>query len=796
MGNIKKFINITSLIYTNYLINFTSLNIFIILLYLFDLRDQVTEVALFGSFTILVCQIFSSNSRSLILSKKNVVDPIEVIIQRFIFIFPIMILSTIFIYLYEFQDISLITSILFLIISQWIFEIVLSGKEIKSKKIDKSHFILYIISLFFIIFSLYIKNFLILKVIINFITLFVFYKIFVFLKDDSNKLQLYKLDIKNWFKSFIFSSFGSSLAIATSNFLFRFFIVILNSANLSSTLIVGFMFGSLPVSLFFHIFGASIVRENFNLKFVTKIFKIIFVILLVLCFLLIYRYINIFSLTPLDSSSLLIVTASCSVIGCFPMMLGLYRRQLYIQRIVKENFFYLDMIYSFGVILIIPIIYVLGNTNYYVLSFFVTGILSSIIYFFSNIIAKQKIIKLLLFLLPIPLFLTLFNPLKKLDVSLFNSLDIDMVNHIYSLPIPISIFVLPIVILALLSKIKFQIYSIYFFIFSFFISVFSLLFMQRLTFLNVLNLVQFFLPMSALICGEVVGKLENYKNNFLKYLFYISSTIILFDIFRMIILIYKNINLDLGIFAIYKDFEYTAAILLICISLSLITFIQKNNFIKLENVITLILLSFYIIFKNSLVIYLLVSILLILILITKIKFIKINKYNYIFTGLLVIITFYIINNFRLSYSNSSEFFEIFFNHRLQSYFLFVEEIFMNIQNFLFGSNIENKLYLKVPGVFNYYFDYIYNFGFISLLPFLYLIYLTFSKTWEIRKIISNNFQNLFLFFSLGYIIFIDSTFGSSLKQPYSGVLIYFIWGLYLSVIFPTKINIKKKNNRS
>ena len=57
------------------------------------------------------------------------------------------------------------------------------------------------------------------------------------------------------FLEFIFfSSFGSSLSISISNFLFRYFIVILSTLEISSAVIIGFMFGSLPVSLFYNIF--------------------------------------------------------------------------------------------------------------------------------------------------------------------------------------------------------------------------------------------------------------------------------------------------------------------------------------------------------------------------------------------------------------------------------------------------------------------------------------------------------------------------------------------------------------
>ena len=63
-------------------------------------------------------------------------------------------------------------------------------------------------------------------------------------------------------------------------------------------------------------------------------------------------------------------------------------------------------------------------------------------------------------------------------------------------------------------------------------------------------------------------------------------------------------------------------------------------------------------------------------------------------------------------------------HRYQSYVIFLDEIFKNFKNFFFGSNVNNSIYLEVHRIFNYYLDFIYNFGFLSLLPLIILIYLT------------------------------------------------------------------------
>ena len=132
---LNKLVTLGKSIYLNYAINFFSLNILVILLFLFDLNKLVNETALLASFVILTCQIFSGNSRTLVLANKNFINADDVIVLRLLFLFPITICSFLFIYLYNFSDISFASAIICLILSQWVYEIYLSKNELKSKKI-------------------------------------------------------------------------------------------------------------------------------------------------------------------------------------------------------------------------------------------------------------------------------------------------------------------------------------------------------------------------------------------------------------------------------------------------------------------------------------------------------------------------------------------------------------------------------------------------------------------------------------------------------------------------------------
>ena len=400
-----KIFNLTKTIYLNYAINLFSINILVILLYFFNLQKLVNETAILSSFAIVVCQIFSGNSRSLVLATKNYIKADSVITLRLMLVFPITIFCLFFLYQYNFSDYSFATSVFCLIISQWIYEIFLSKKELISKKIIFKHFILSSVVFLLVILTLYLKSIFYLKVVIFAYSFSIFYFIFsVHFKKDISIPKII-LDIKAIINLLIFSSYGSSLSIAISNFFFRFFLIKLLTEDLASTLIICFMIGSFPVSLFSQIIGASMLRLKINFRKLFKIFFIIFITSISISFLAVGDLFSKVNLETLDIQNSIKLTLVASFLGVYPMMMGLFRRQFFLTNSYKrESFFYLDIIYSLAIILIIPSLYMLDNSNYFCFSFLISGCTCYLIYNFSKYLNNQKLFKILIILIPIPVF--------------------------------------------------------------------------------------------------------------------------------------------------------------------------------------------------------------------------------------------------------------------------------------------------------------------------------------------------------------------------------------------------------
>jgi len=79
---------------------------------------------------------------------------------------------------------------------------------------------------------------------------------------------------------------------------------------------------------------------------------------------------------------------------------------------------------------------------------------------------------------------------------------------------------------------------------------------------------------------------------------------------------------------------------------------------------------------------------------------------------------------------------------------------------------------------NWYIDMVYSFGLISLLPVFLLIGYTVHLFRRSRD--SLPFETQCLAYVVFYLVVIDSNFKVTLRQPYSGIFTYFLWGLLLS----------------
>ncbi len=81
---------------------------------------------------------------------------------------------------------------------------------------------------------------------------------------------------------------------------------------------------------------------------------------------------------------------------------------------------------------------------------------------------------------------------------------------------------------------------------------------------------------------------------------------------------------------------------------------------------------------------------------------------------------------------------------------------------------------------NYYLDFLYNFGLIALLPLVGLIGYTCVLLWQRRHAVMASGSLLGLSAVVVFLIFVDNNLKVTMRQPYPGILTFFLWGLLLS----------------
>lgn len=112
---------------------------------------------------------------------------------------------------------------------------------------------------------------------------------------------------------------------------------------------------------------------------------------------------------------------------------------------------------------------------------------------------------------------------------------------------------------------------------------------------------------------------------------------------------------------------------------------------------------------------------------------------------------------------------------------YAKGIIDEIDTTLFGHK-ERPDRSKYPSAHNYYLDFAYNFGLISLLPIFSLIIYTVHLIIKSRYQIMSSPIFLGITFITLFFIFIDNSFKVGFRQPYPGIYSFFIWGLLLSLL--------------
>ena len=105
----------------------------------------------------------------------------------------------------------------------------------------------------------------------------------------------------------------------------------------------------------------------------------------------------------------------------------------------------------------------------------------------------------------------------------------------------------------------------------------------------------------------------------------------------------------------------------------------------------------------------------------------------------------------------------------------------NISAFLLGHThvLDRKMF---PSAYNYYLDFLYNFGFIAALPLLVIIAFAIYKVADRFAVIFASDKLCGLTVVTLFMLLVDNSLQVGMRQPYSGIVVFFLLGILLSSI--------------
>ena len=798
-----------------YAINMFAVTALLIVLGLSNNGELAADVGIVQAASTLVFLSFTANARNLILSEGyNAFS--QIVIFRLIFVFPLAIVS----YYLSTGFVEYLTPLVYLLVlrkaCEWISDIQLSEREYSQ---DYTFCCLY--SLMQTLLFLFLAACIVFKIDAFFYPVFLLWSIspcaFVF--------SLTKNGIQNIFPfswRLLSLHIGSSLIVSSSTFLFRVLILLLTGKEIGGLLFSAFSIGSVINSVYTYAIGPSISLNSQENKTQSDTVIMHYISLLLIFSGGFIALTNWSVDTGVWSDKLFYMTIGFSVAGSGLMILA-QRLRIHMLKMNQKSVFIPDVLSNILIIVSAPFAFFLfgysGISALMAWNALVTYLIfiipfiqyaslpaatSNLFYAgIAKIINRQNIQLIILISIVLPIFF-------QLSGTIYTN-PIEMSDHGGSLqksPLPVSILACFTGIAFIIRNHLCRISAI--FIFSFFITLLlsilanSVVGATHIGLSKIILMIQYILPAFALIIGqsyiEPVNKDLRYESIFVC----IVSIIVITEVIATLAQNTIYLTPELYLFDLYQHLQYLPAIFMGIYFLAISTFPQTW-----PNMIFLLLMApmclLYSLFSFSLLcIFLYVICMLILLYrLNQSGFFKLlYKYKFIliFFGMLVLfyLGIWMIENrvyIETYYAQYKPYIGLKLTgnipnnlyDRLYYWTFYLDGITSSVNLFLFGHTevLDREI---IPSAHNYYLGLVYNFGILPLIPIILLIFYTISLTFKIRASLHSGLAVFPLFLLVMFYLLIDNSLKVGLRQPYSGIIVFFLWGVLLTRLTQQKSN--------
>ena len=614
--------------------------------------------------------------------------------------------------------------------------------------------------------------------------------------------------------------FGSTAIIGFSLFIFRLLIFLLVDRATAGDIFGAIAVGSFMGSSFANVLGPSIAlhEDRAGTKFLPPFMKAaIGFVVFTGFFLVAASFFRLSFLEMTGKNFFFWTTAGFSLIGGVIMIKAQSIKLALLRHYEETDIFGPDMLIHILLVALIPCLYFMGGVKAFSLLYFINSCLSWLFYKSAKRSCKDdqggKLFGLadghvkfgIAFLLLFPLFFQLSGHIFHNAGLVLNSGAI-----ITQVPLPISIMAC-FVGLLILGRYK-KAYLSLTFIFLLFVSTVLTTIITSNGQIGVeryklLLLFQYMLPCFALPLGQLFESDDAKKMIVEKAFFLVILIIVPVQLFSTWMSGEIILTHSMFFFSIYQHWEFVPVILVSCFFLPLFSLWEHPGYQKML-IFMIPLIEIYAAASCSMLAIFIATAGL-----TTFAALRIIKYRdkkiaAVFCCLFITVIgffYYASNDFHFvqKYGFLSKAKEYIFsennapvnkeiiptnlNDRFRDWELYSSSIMTDSKTFLLG---HNKPFDRsvATSAHNFFLDFIYHFGFLSILPILFLLGRVLFLALKFRNHIFKSDRLFALCMVVFFLIIVDNNFKATLRQPYPGIAIFFLWGLLLNRLLNLKRN--------
>ncbi|HQQ33339.1 MAG TPA: hypothetical protein PLR90_05435 [Methylophilus sp.] len=748
------------------------------------------DVGIVQGVTLALFYSFSANARNLILNQVTPIQPQSLLIYRFVLLLPLAAIAFLLARLSE-VDPWLAAILLARRSIEWLDEIFLSEMERMERKAEAVRYIL--LQAFSLAFAL---GWMLAGMPFPLFGIFLWAVLPLWLSGGYYaRLENFRIRVPTDTLRRISPHIGSTAIIGITVYVFRLLLVDMAGKEIAGNLFVAFAIGGVLGSIVANAFGPSMVlaQGRLNTRVLPSSLKVLMAAFLAIGLLI---TLSSTSLHLLAKSSLFWLAVGFSMIGAAPMVLAQIIRHRLLQHHEDQDLFGSDVLMNVLLVTMTPFVFYLfglqGMAGLYLLSSLLAWVFYKSCESHENgslacLEAKYPLAKpILAGMMIFPIFFQLGSGIFRDAAILFNAN-----REILKLPIPFSVLASFAILIGIGNFARARMEFVFIFL-TFVLMLLAVIvstppdtIQQQAKFFL---LAQFVLPIFALIAGQIFESEQDAKVHTLeKSIFYVLVLIVPLQIISSWLQGSWILMPSVYAFSVYQYLHYVP---IMFVAAYMFVFYRLWHYLsKTALMLLTLLMSIYVVMTASLFVSIAYFFGLLIYAVCLSYYCEAKNIKLYFILACIVGIFYwqisgVENGLIVSQSPAAsvgiiEKAGIALQQKSTIWSYYSDAVLSDFKTFVFGHQgiLSRSQYSSAH---NYYLDLVYNFGLLGALPLLMLLGYTLYMMYVNSKVITERSALFFPCLVLLFLLLVENFFYVGLRQPYPGILTFFIWGIVLN----------------